>query len=132
MRLSAEQFYEAMAAIEAGGAPLGADRRGGERRSVLASVEVASYTLGRLGPERSVMLNDLAAGGVSMTVDEPVTAGERFFLRLPSRDGRPPLVLLCAVRNCRSTADGFRVGAAFLACGEGSIADVCRRLPEAA
>ena len=132
MRLSTEQFYEAMAAVEAAGVPRGADRRGGGRLCVLAFVEMASYAPGKLGPERRVTLNDLAAGGVSVTVDEPLTAGEQFFLRLPSRDGRPPLVLLCAARNCRSTAEGFRVGAAFLACGEGSIADVCRRLPEAA
>jgi hypothetical protein len=109
MRLSAEQFYEAMAAVESAGVPRGADRRGGGRLCVLASVEMASYALGQLGPERRVTLNDLAAGGVSVTIDEPVNAGDQFFVRLPSR-----------------------VGAAFLACGEGSIAEVSRRLPEAA
>jgi hypothetical protein len=98
----------------------------------MAAVEAAGVPRGRPGPECRVTLNDLAAGGVSVTVDEPVTAGEQFFLRLPGRDGRPPLALLCAARNCRSTAEEFHVGAAFLACGEGSIAEVCRRLPEAA
>jgi hypothetical protein len=124
MNLTAEQFAEAVAALQAPGEaapPAGGTALPvGERRRAprVAHRGKASITLGddpRGDVPTNVVVKDLSPRGVGIVHARRLRRGETFVLRLSRDDGqRRPVAILCTVAHCRQVDKSlYNIGAEF-------------------
>ena len=133
MQLSSERFCEIVDSLARLSPERRRDKRRAARAAVLATVGAALCDEGRAGPQQSVVLGGLSPGGLSLRSEIQFPEDGRFVIQLPSGDGKPPLVILCATRHCEQLDRYlFHVGAEFIACGDGALHDVAPRLLAAA
>ncbi len=82
------------------------------RMSVQATVTMLPFAHGRTGQPREVGLYDISSAGVAVIDSRPMAMGTQFKLLIPRRMRRP-IEVLCTVRHCRQTEDGFILGAEY-------------------
>lgn len=59
-----------------------------------------------------VQVHDISVVGICVRHDEPMALGQKFAAELPTTRGKT-MKVLCTVRNCRPSAEGFLIGAEY-------------------
>lgn len=103
-----DKVIQAVAALQNGADPA----RVSPRLPVHARVTILPFAHGRTGRAREVGLYDISAAGVAVIDSRPMTPGTQFKLVIPRRLRRP-IEVLCTVRHCRQSDDGFILGAEY-------------------
>ncbi|CAN5511217.1 hypothetical protein BH10PLA1_BH10PLA1_18670 [soil metagenome] len=80
--------------------------------SLRAEVTMLPFRHGRSGKSRRASINDISAEGVSVIADEPLPVGTQFKLLVP-RKFRRAIEVLCTIRHCRASEEGFIMGAEY-------------------
>src|SRR5512134_2490950 len=111
MRLPPELYDEILLALgaSAGEAPaVSGQTRSAPRLLLAREVRIVQRDVA-LPKAAMVKLHDLSQTGVAFIAKQVMQGGDRITIYLPRADGFVPIV--CTVRNCRVTSDGFCVGA---------------------
>jgi len=82
------------------------------RANLRAKVTILPFHHGRSRRAKEATIHDISAAGVAVVVSERVPVGTQFKLLIPRRFRRA-LEVLCTVRHCRQSDDGFIVGAEY-------------------
>lgn len=82
------------------------------RLSLSAAVTVLPFRHGRSEKARPASIHDISSAGVSVLAAEAMPVGTQFKLLIPRRLRRA-IEVLCTVRHCRASEEGFIMGAEY-------------------
>jgi hypothetical protein len=84
-----------------------------EGELVVEARRLDNTLLARRAPWVRLLVNHLAAGGLSGTSEQPIAWGERVSVYVPQRDGRRGFTAYGRVMECEAEERGYRVAVGF-------------------
>ncbi len=85
------------------------------RARLRAKVNILPFLQGRKAKPFEASVYDISSAGVAIVMQKPLPVGTQFKM-LVSRRFRRSLEVLCTVRHCRPSDDGFIIGAEYGVC----------------